>query len=140
MGECFFWYRPTRVVPDQRPLNGCVCVCVCVCACVRACVRARARVCVFDPLNRDRYQRHPRPPSPPSPARSSGPATASRWRVGLTDLQSADDSLVHFAVEVAISDALQLKVRMTFLQPAHAHIHTYIRTNITHNIYKCKKT
>ena len=33
---CFFWYRPTRVVLDQRPLNGCVCVCVCVC--VRACV------------------------------------------------------------------------------------------------------
>jgi len=29
----FFWYRPTRVVPDIRPLlNGCVCVCVCVCA------------------------------------------------------------------------------------------------------------
>ena len=29
MGECFFWYRPTRVVPDhQRSLNGCVCVCV----------------------------------------------------------------------------------------------------------------
>jgi len=26
--ECFFWYRPTRVVPDKRPLNGCVCVCV----------------------------------------------------------------------------------------------------------------
>jgi len=26
VGECFFWYRPTRVVPDQRPLNGCVCV------------------------------------------------------------------------------------------------------------------
>ena len=22
MGECFFWYRPTRVVPDQRPLKG----------------------------------------------------------------------------------------------------------------------
>ena len=36
MGECFFWYRPTRVVPDKRPLNGCVCVCVCVC--VRVCV------------------------------------------------------------------------------------------------------
>ena len=34
MGECFFWYWPTRVVPDQRPLNGCVC------ACVRACVRS----------------------------------------------------------------------------------------------------
>ena len=28
VGECFFWYRPTRVVPDQWPLNGCVCVCV----------------------------------------------------------------------------------------------------------------
>ena len=28
MGECFFWYRPTRVVPDQRPLNGrCCCTC-----------------------------------------------------------------------------------------------------------------
>ena len=22
MGECSFWYRPTQVVPDQRPLNG----------------------------------------------------------------------------------------------------------------------
>ena len=31
MGECCFWYRPTRVVPDKRPLTGCVCVCVCVC-------------------------------------------------------------------------------------------------------------
>ena len=27
VGECFFWYRPTRIVPDQRLLNGCVCVC-----------------------------------------------------------------------------------------------------------------
>ena len=27
VGECFFWYRPTRVVPDQRPLNGCCCCC-----------------------------------------------------------------------------------------------------------------
>ena len=26
MGECFFWYRPTRVVPDQRPLNGRCCL------------------------------------------------------------------------------------------------------------------
>ena len=25
VGECFFWYRPNRVVPYQRPLNGCVC-------------------------------------------------------------------------------------------------------------------
>ena len=47
MGECFFWYRPTRVVPDKRPLNGCVCVCACVRACMRACVRARVCVCVL---------------------------------------------------------------------------------------------
>jgi len=27
VGECFFWYQPTEVVPDQWLLNGCVCVC-----------------------------------------------------------------------------------------------------------------
>ena len=27
VGECFFWYRPTRVVPDQRLLNGRCCCC-----------------------------------------------------------------------------------------------------------------
>ena len=43
MGECFFWYRPTWVVPDKRPLNGCVCVCVCACACV-CCMAAAAGV------------------------------------------------------------------------------------------------
>ena len=31
MGESSFWYRPTRVVPDQRPLNGrCCCCCCCL--------------------------------------------------------------------------------------------------------------
>ena len=25
-----FWYRPTWVVLEKGPLNGCVCVCVCV--------------------------------------------------------------------------------------------------------------
>ena len=29
MGECFFWYRPTRVVPDQRPFKW-LCVCTCL--------------------------------------------------------------------------------------------------------------
>ena len=24
------WYRPTWVVPEKGPLNGCVCVCVCI--------------------------------------------------------------------------------------------------------------
>jgi len=27
VGESSFWYRPTRVVPDQRPLNGRCCCC-----------------------------------------------------------------------------------------------------------------
>jgi len=27
VGEGSFWYRPTRVVPDQRPLNGRCCCC-----------------------------------------------------------------------------------------------------------------
>ena len=27
VGECLFRYRPTRVVPDQRPLNGRCCCC-----------------------------------------------------------------------------------------------------------------
>ena len=26
-GECFFWYRPTRVVPYKPLLNGCCCCC-----------------------------------------------------------------------------------------------------------------
>jgi len=30
LGERFFWYRSSRVVPDKGSLNGCVCVCVCV--------------------------------------------------------------------------------------------------------------
>jgi len=34
VGECFFWYR---VVRDQRPLNGCVCVCVRACVLCASC-------------------------------------------------------------------------------------------------------
>jgi len=37
VGECFFWYLPTRVVPHKRPLNCCVCVCAwCMCNTVSA--------------------------------------------------------------------------------------------------------
>ena len=36
----FVQVRPIRVVPDEGPLNGSLCVCVCVC------VRVRVRVCV----------------------------------------------------------------------------------------------
>ena len=56
VGECFFWYRPTRVVPDKRPLNGCVCVCVR--ACVHACVRACVRVCNASVNLADRHSEH----------------------------------------------------------------------------------
>ena len=42
VGECFFWYWPTRVVPDQRPLNGCVCVSVSCRACFN-CIRGFLR-------------------------------------------------------------------------------------------------
>ena len=34
VGECFFWYRLTRVFPDKfhRAVKRlCVCVCVCIC-------------------------------------------------------------------------------------------------------------
>ena len=34
VGECFFWYRPTRVVPDLRPLNGRCCCCCLHCWCL----------------------------------------------------------------------------------------------------------
>ena len=41
VGECLFWYWPTRVVRDQRPLNGCVWVCVCGCQSGRSVWRRR---------------------------------------------------------------------------------------------------
>jgi len=31
VGERFFWYWPTQVIPKKGPLNGCVCVCVSCC-------------------------------------------------------------------------------------------------------------
>ena len=34
VGECYFWYRPARVVLDKKLLNGCVCVCALACVCV----------------------------------------------------------------------------------------------------------
>ena len=52
VGECFFWYRPTRVVPDKMPLNGCVCVCttyllVCAVMCKNRADRLRRRNLAF---------------------------------------------------------------------------------------------
>jgi len=43
VGECFFCYRPTWVVPDKRPLNGCVCACVRACVCVRL----QINICIY---------------------------------------------------------------------------------------------
>jgi len=49
VGECFFLYQATRVVPDKRPLNG-VCACervrVCVCVCV-GCTDVVAQMIVY---------------------------------------------------------------------------------------------
>ena len=50
-GECFFWYWPTRVVPDKRPLNGCwnglsVCLCVCMYVCPGVCVYVACYLCL----------------------------------------------------------------------------------------------
>jgi len=38
VGEYFFWYRPTRVVPDQRPLNGRCCCCCGCCGFIQVCI------------------------------------------------------------------------------------------------------
>ena len=45
MGESSFWYRPTRVVPDQRPLNGRCCCCVSL-ECVVHCTDFASRYCL----------------------------------------------------------------------------------------------
>ena len=47
-----FWYRLTQVVPDKRPLNGCVCVCVCVRAhvCTHVCVCAEWEKFLFNQI------------------------------------------------------------------------------------------
>jgi len=46
-----FWYRLTQVVPEEGPLNGCVCVCVsvrvCVCVSVWVWVCECVSVCVW---------------------------------------------------------------------------------------------
>ena len=39
MGECFFWYWPTGVVPDQRAVKR-----LCVCVSVLVCYRWRRRI------------------------------------------------------------------------------------------------
>ena len=50
VGECFFWYRLNRVVPDKfhRAIKR---LCVCVCVCVSVCIAD------FDGLNSDRTGR-----------------------------------------------------------------------------------
>ena len=42
-GECFFWYRLTRVVPDKRPLNGCCCCCKVVWPTLRSNLHTKCR-------------------------------------------------------------------------------------------------
>jgi len=47
VGECFFWYRPTRVVPDQRPLNGRRCCCCCRTSCSYIVMQQLARFWLY---------------------------------------------------------------------------------------------
>jgi len=43
-----FWYRPTRVVPEKGPLNGCVCVWLArVILCFMLCFPVSSIVCLF---------------------------------------------------------------------------------------------
>ena len=57
MGECSFWYRPTRVVPDQRPLNGrcCRCCCLSVFSCTVLFVSISQVIGCEDRLRNDLY-------------------------------------------------------------------------------------
>ena len=56
MGECFFWYRPTWVVPDQRPLNGrCCCCCLSVFSCTVLFVSISQVIGCEDRLRNDLY-------------------------------------------------------------------------------------
>ena len=53
VGECFFWYRLTRVFPDKfhRAVKRlCVCVCVCVHVCVCMCVCICVYMCDYQNL------------------------------------------------------------------------------------------
>jgi len=49
VGECFFWYRPTQVVPDKRPLNGCVCVAVTIPTQLHIIAILKADICIYHP-------------------------------------------------------------------------------------------
>ena len=59
--ECFFWYRPTRVVSDKRPLNGCVCVFCAPCGMVSVCQVLPVNHCseqVVNQASSDLVQKH----------------------------------------------------------------------------------
>ena len=54
------------------------------------------------------------------------------------DLQSVDNRLVHLAIKVAISNALQLEVRVTFLQQQQQQQqHAYITGDVNNFHHSC---
>ena len=74
--ECFFWSQPTRVVPGQRPLNGCVCVCCIMMLLIRRSSSARRKPCQWPSIRT-------RPPEwkiPGSTSPSSRPDTPTWTR------------------------------------------------------------
>ena len=64
MGESSFWYRPTRVVPDQRPLNG-RCCCCCPFATVHGIlfINDNQTCCFLSELSRIIFKRCKEPPN-----------------------------------------------------------------------------
>ena len=85
MGESSFWYRPTRVVPDQRPLNGrCCCLCLLT-------GPSRLVISQLESVSQDGF-------APPTHTRSaallSGTTQVSRYQKGRTnpDFTEARDS------------------------------------------------
>ena len=100
MGECSFWYRPTRVVPDQRPLNGRCCRC---CSCLTSAFSALT-------LLVGRQEGHP------------ACKKTERWGAGMVICLERGADL-HMAqlmpLPLTVSCFSKIQIGFTFLVPAH---------------------
>ena len=72
MGECFFQYRPTWVVPDKRPLNGCECVCVCAAGGGRVSVDSIGLLQVVSVVQQTQRETRAASPSSSTPRKATG--------------------------------------------------------------------
>jgi len=101
VGECSFWYRPTRVVPDQRPLNGRCCCCCCL---YRECTSFNALTLLVG-----RQEGHP------SCKKLSSEVLA--WLSLWSEVQTCMAQLMPLPLTVSCSSKIQ--IGFTFLVPAH---------------------